>query len=623
MGSSRPRPSRDNLRQRMLRVALVVCALALACVRPSVAPPSGSKASPPQRGRAIAIVTGAPWIGGGPPDHRPWRAIAALDQRHDIVPIELEGPIERGVGVIVVPQLSSLTQAQLDRLAQAIDGGMPAILVADPLPISDLRVTPGEPSVDDAGSRLFDGAARPPMGDAVGFLARLGVAWRPGDVVVDAESVADAPLELVLGDAAPPLVGPLLLPFAGELAPARDGIAWTSLVTTRRPTQTASTDGYIVRNPLFGPQLTDPRPPEPAPRDGSDARARTIVARVDAPAGTTRAPVIVAADLDVFGTPLTDFEVDAESFANRSLLAGLVGQLVGDGTDPVSPADGAPLLDPTARDEVVAIDLASQTDRTLPPELGGRVVRSHQWLRLTRRGSEWALQSSLVEPADAARVGALLDALAQAQWQAAPTTAAVLRDPSTEGLSDAMRIVARRADGTTALDVLVAGSGDPRVARSTFASETRAVRLALASPSARSFARGIDLGVARSQVVSSSVTTYRFDTARSMLTDVATNPTNAAGLDALLGARLFPVRRLVEPNLVELALHGFNVAPGGRVWGTVGEIELKLAGDETVRVVFGAAIEHERAAIVEGRDDDAVWIYAVDEAIVRRVLGPS
>ncbi|MBK6922664.1 MAG: hypothetical protein IPH07_35065 [Deltaproteobacteria bacterium] len=569
-------------------------------------------------------MTGAPWIGGGPPDHRPWRAITALDRRFDLVPLDLDGPMEASVGVVVVPQLSSLTQPQLERLAEAIDGGVPAILVADPIPIVDLRLGPSEPIAGSAGSSLSGDTSGPTKGNAVGFLARLGVAWRPGDVVVDAEGIADAPLELVTADAKAPLVGPLVLSFSGDLSATGDAIAWTPLVTTRRPTRTAASDDYVQHHPLFGPQLIRSSEEAPVPRKSTDAQVRTIVARVDAPGGTTRAPVIVAADLDVFGDARIDLEIDHERVVNERLLAGLVGQLVGDGDDPVAPVVGAPLLDPATRASVVAIEVRSQYDRRLPAELGSHQERLLQWLRLEHRENAWIMHSGLAEPAEPARVDALLDALATARWEPAPAMSTVLRDPSADGTSDAIRIVARDADGATVLDVLVAGNGDPRLAHPTFASEPRAVRLALAAnPSVRSFARGVDLGPTPPQIASASVTTYRIDAARGLLADVQTHPANAAALAALLGARFFPIHRSTQTTALELAARGFNLTQGGKLWGSVGEIELKLASGKTMRVVFGASGDDGRATLVEGRDDDALWIYAVDEAIVQRVLSGS
>lgn len=581
---------------------------------------------------AIGVVEGGAWIGGGPPHHPTWRVIRALDAQHDLVPVDLDRTIARNVGVLIVPQLTSLTQPQLDRLRDAIDQGRSTIVVADPMPVLDLRLLPGQPIFDEDGLLVERGdPPSPPKGNAEAFLAHYGVAWDSGQLLIDTEATGDAPNEVVMAEAAAPLVGPVVAVFAGAIeAIARDDVAFEPRVTTRRPVLVGSIDDAVTLHPLFGPQFSSRRTP---PTDESP-RVRTIVAKVAPPTGSPRGTLLVVTDLDMLGEPWADSaEGSALAIENAKLLEGLLGELGVRSAAVVRPELGAALLDPALREHVSEIDLVAQEVFSRPPEESdageptpsAEMHRRPVWVRLRRTADQWSLRSTFEQPADGTRIGALLDALTAARWEAASIRVATPKDPTTVDPSESMRVVVRDADGATLVDVLIDGPHGERIARATFDREGPAARLAIAlQPSVADFVEPVDLDTAPADIASSTFTTYVVDVALGKLTSVESGVASAPSIAALLAAEIRPARRYQVARLHDLLQFGFYVTPEGKLYGSVGDITLTRRDGTTLHVVFGGPHGQARAVMIEGRqaaDDRSVWVFVVDEPTAQKILG--
>lgn len=484
---------------RRISVVLMCSFLAIACrERGDVRTTAGTEPAPTEQTRndVVGIVDGGPWMGGGPPRHPTWRVIAALDERYDIAPVDLERGIPQGVGLLLVPLLSSLTQPQLDRLRVAIDGGMPAIVIADPFPLVDMRLLPSEPLVDENAPTDFGGSTElpPPKGDAVGFLAVLGIAWRDDRVLVGREPLGLAPDEVVVADVATPLRGPLVLAWSGALAPM-GGTRLDELVTTRRSAFSRPSEEYIALHPLFGPQLV-PQIETVAPSERATDRPSAVVI-----ATRPRGELLVVADLDVFSDQFFKHELALAgsreettkmSIGNASLLDALVARTLRAGHASIPPTAGTPVLERAAIEHIVEIDVVTRTE--LPPVPSdteqGPPAPIVEWLRLGKHPDGWRVQTRTSVRADDLRVDALLAALANARWESPPAGAASLDDPSTIATSKAVRVVARDARGETVVDVLLALDGEHRAARATFDAQLRGMKVADMPPlTASSFTR--------------------------------------------------------------------------------------------------------------------------------------
>jgi ABC-2 type transport system permease protein len=95
-------------------------------------------------------------------------------------------PKKEPLSCLIVPQPSSLTQEQMDRLKTWILAGRPTLLLEDPVPLS----APGTAADDPKGGTrsMFGGGGGPQKGDFQGFLAALDLRMPRGEVVWDSSS---------------------------------------------------------------------------------------------------------------------------------------------------------------------------------------------------------------------------------------------------------------------------------------------------------------------------------------------------------------------------------------------------------------------------------------------------
>ncbi|MEM6990387.1 MAG: hypothetical protein AAF721_07820 [Myxococcota bacterium] len=633
--------------RRLLRFACAA-ALAIAACRPSAAPPDAAQdvvdaPGPPRRPLRLGAVDGSPWIAGGPPNNPTWPCLLDLDARHELVTLQLDEH-DAEVDVLFVPLLSALSQPQLDVLRSRVESGTPALVVVDPLPMTALDAAP-----------VGQGNARKPA-NYHAFLRWIGVTWRD-DQVLGATDDAAIPTALnrqvlrtvaASGDTLPG-VDHVAIAFGGFIT-AMPNADFEPLLLAKATSDLTSADEHLVFHPFFGPSLahfgssdSEDEPPRGAPVGAPAVVAARVTAMSNSPnAGN----VVVVADLDAFRLRAPSPEphhIDTPPVDNQRLLPAIIEDLAGTG-HPARPV-GSPdrLLSATAKVTTIdVVDRAWPSADELEKEYAGdheRARKALRWLRL-RRSREWRasaplgaddeqMQDRFVAPE---RVDALLAALRDAQPQPIDTPLA-LRDPARDEESTTVRVIARAADGTPLVDILLHEAADPY-------SELRSIRdrrsggdyrialplhvsadlAALGGPSGRAESWPppeprrvpVSLGLRAAEVERVRYRSHRLDfdvgelhEARDLefvrdgggLLRATTGTANARAvqtwLEALVSLELLPdprARRPREFHIVDGQSKGiFVVARDSSLIGEVGEVEITTSG-RTIRVLFGSEV---------------------------------
>jgi hypothetical protein len=250
-------------------------------------------AEPARPAPLVVVLDTYPHVTQRRGERAPWSAFTELASTWDVITVDPADPLPPATTLVVVPMLTGLTQPQLDGLAAAIERGIDALVFVDPIPLADMAAAPPEPLEP---APLFSEPAPGQKGDAVGFLARFGVGWRPDQVLRArrGEEVGMAPPEVLFVETgkqdatATAKLGPAIVFFAGGLE-ARDGAELEPLLLTTGPVDATSYDQLVVEHPLFGPQMTS---------NSADTLAslpqQVVAARVRGKGGA----LVVVADLD-------------------------------------------------------------------------------------------------------------------------------------------------------------------------------------------------------------------------------------------------------------------------------------------------------------------------------------
>ncbi|MCA9720483.1 MAG: GldG family protein, partial [Myxococcales bacterium] len=163
-----------------------------------------------------------------------WRVIGELKKQYEVRSLNPKAAVPEDVDVLLVPQLSSCAQDELDHVKAYIDAGRPALLTVDPFPLFDLRLAPREPKLPPPGqqNQMFgmqqEGAE--PKGDYEALLRHVGVEWNPDKIVFDLDNpnkiAAQAPPHIVFmtrpfegGDPIVDGLSEVVALFGGSIAP--------------------------------------------------------------------------------------------------------------------------------------------------------------------------------------------------------------------------------------------------------------------------------------------------------------------------------------------------------------------------------------------------------------------
>ncbi len=116
-----------------------------------------------------------------------WQVVSELEKQYDVVMIQPDAPITEEVDALLVAMPSTLSDQQMIYLKNYITAGHPTIILADPMPLVDLMLSPVIPS--DAQTNPFASNQNQnvtPKGDIASLMNDLGINWNHQQVIWDA-----------------------------------------------------------------------------------------------------------------------------------------------------------------------------------------------------------------------------------------------------------------------------------------------------------------------------------------------------------------------------------------------------------------------------------------------------
>ena len=286
--------------------------------------------------------------------------VEELRKQYEVVQITPDNPITEEVDGLLVALPSSLTQEQMNHVADFIQQGTPALLLVDPLPIVNLSLAPSEQP--GANQNPFMRQQQPPSqpkGDIRGFLTNLGFRWDPAMITWDAYNphpdLAHLPFEVVFlghGNQNPDVfdeahvatgkLQQLVLLYPGHIESASaEGLTYRALL------QSGSMSGRVpyfqmVQRNFLGAQLNRDLPHQPDPmtytlaaevRGTEDADEPDEDADEDPIAAPSPLHVIAIADLDFISEQFFEIRRIGPgnlNFDNVTFFLNAMDTLVGD-----------------------------------------------------------------------------------------------------------------------------------------------------------------------------------------------------------------------------------------------------------------------------------------------------
>jgi ABC-2 type transport system permease protein len=281
-----------------------------------------------------------------------WAIADELQQQYAIENVDAEKDYPEGLACLVVPQPSSLQQAQMDRLRDWMLAGNPTLLLEDPSPMG----APGTAADDQKGgmqARMM-GQGGPEKGNFAGFLSAIALAPATAEVAWDLSYRrfpfgADNPwLQwcLFLRDANMNQDSPItkglqniLFLLGGHVTQiAKDGFTTTPLLRLVDPAQSKEACGIVRKSTLFQPDFfgmgAQLNPSPRRERRNGDLVVATRITGKPAEGKTKGADVIYVADLDVISN--TFFQMRRQTadqnyrFDNVTFVLNCIDSLAGD-----------------------------------------------------------------------------------------------------------------------------------------------------------------------------------------------------------------------------------------------------------------------------------------------------
>jgi ABC-2 type transport system permease protein len=255
------------------------------------------------------LFGGVDFLTGRP--RRPWVIVDELRKQYDVVEITPYGPIDQPVDALLVVLPSTLLKDEMEHVSAAIRRGVPSLIVVDPLPAMDLKLSPAAPAAAAVDPYQKTPTIRKNVGDIQAMMSSIGVRWNPARIVWDSyrphPEMAQMPSEIVFVgpgsggkepfSAASPITAglqELVMLYPGHLQPA-DSAAYEfrPLVRTGR---LAGTVSYfqLVSPSEQGPFLNVALQHQPDPEE----QEFVLAAEVRSNAGAGRVNAIVIGDLD-------------------------------------------------------------------------------------------------------------------------------------------------------------------------------------------------------------------------------------------------------------------------------------------------------------------------------------
>jgi ABC-2 type transport system permease protein len=115
-----------------------------------------------------------------------WPVVSELNKQYEVVQVSAKEPITRKLDGLLLAMPSTLTQPELDNLKEYVRRGNPTLILEDPLPVIDVRLSPSLPA--NATQSPFQQnqlSAPEEKGDIHGFMRDLGLSFNAGLVTWD------------------------------------------------------------------------------------------------------------------------------------------------------------------------------------------------------------------------------------------------------------------------------------------------------------------------------------------------------------------------------------------------------------------------------------------------------
>jgi len=131
-----------------------------------------------------------------------WSVVGELRKQYDVVQISSPAEMPDDLDGLLVALPSSLPQPEMDQLYQAIESGVPTLLLVDPLPVVDIGLAPSEQAGGNRNPMMGNQGPPPqPKGDIQAMMTRLGISWDSARIIWDSYNphpdLANLPPEVV------------------------------------------------------------------------------------------------------------------------------------------------------------------------------------------------------------------------------------------------------------------------------------------------------------------------------------------------------------------------------------------------------------------------------------------
>ena len=258
-----------------------------------------------------------------------WSIVAELRKQYEVVQVAADADYPADLDVLLAALPSALPQAQVDRLAEYVRRGKPALVLLDPMPAFNLELAPQEIAAEPSPF-----GPPPPSAQRANLkplLEALGVAWQPGRVAWDSYNphpqLKSLPKEFVFvgkgfnpKEAVSAGLQEMVLLYPGALT-GRSDAKFVPLLETSAESGLSRFDDLVQRT-MFGVAVNPDLPHVPG------GAKHVLAARVTAPANA-----IVVADVDLMGEQFFELRrrgIENLNFDNVTFLLNSVDQLAGD-----------------------------------------------------------------------------------------------------------------------------------------------------------------------------------------------------------------------------------------------------------------------------------------------------
>ena len=282
----------------------------------------------------------------------PWSVVEELRKQYEVVEVSPSDPIPDDLDALLVAMPSTLSQEEMDRVQAYIKAGNATMLLLDPLPITNLGLSPSEKSGANVNPFMRNQAPPPKeKGNVMGLLGALGVSWNISQVVWDQYNphpdLSHLPEEVVFvgaGNKNPEAFSQssvstaplqeLVLLFPGHIqASATTDFSFQPLVQSGQLSGTMPYQQLVQRN-FFGAAQLVQRPMRRRPNVNTYTLAAHITGQqADDDDGADSLNVVVVADLDFISRQFFDIRrigVGGLNFDNVTFFLNAMDMLMGD-----------------------------------------------------------------------------------------------------------------------------------------------------------------------------------------------------------------------------------------------------------------------------------------------------